>query len=76
MRRRGGRGRIAPVQDQVLIVVAGINRPGQDQLFLVVHALDAGRLHFRADQRRQQQGRQNGDDRDYHQEFHERERRR
>ena len=53
------------------MVVVGVHAPGEAQLAVVVHALDALGFELALAQGRQQQGGQNGDDGDDHEQFDE-----
>ena len=65
--------RIPAGEGQHVVVVVHVHFPGQGQLAVVVHALQAARLMFGRAQRRQQQRRQDGNDGDDHEQFNERE---
>src|SRR5437016_6230381 len=55
---------LAAVQHEHLTVIERIHRPGQNELFLVVHALDAAGFVFGLRKRRQEQRCEQSDDRD------------
>ncbi len=54
---------------QAISIVLDVHEPGHLELPQVVHAADASRLQLRPVQRGQKQRRQNGNDRDHHQQF-------
>ena len=59
---------------QVTVIIPRIRDPGQHQLLAIVEAGDACCFAFGLGQGRQQQAGEDGDDRDDHQQFDERER--
>ena len=67
------RGRVsAHIRRQAAIEVILVHRPGQRQLFVIAQALSPQRLAFGFRQSRQEQGRQDGDDRDHDQQLNQR----
>src|SRR5262245_44580028 len=54
-------------------MVVGVHDPGETQLFKVAQTMNAFRLVVRFRQGGQQHGRQDGNDRDHHQQFNQRE---
>ena len=68
----GGHRLVTSIQNQQLTVIIGIHGPGQNELPLVVQALNAEGLRLSLRERWQEQGGEDGDDRNHHQELDER----
>src|SRR6185503_1678003 len=62
--RRRNAPAAAAVRHQRLAVVAGVQRPTENQLFFILEALDAASLVFRSPENRQEQRREDDDDGD------------
>ena len=63
-------GLATSIQHQELTIITGIQHPRQRQLLFSIDALDAQGLSLSPGERREQQGRQDGDDGYYHQKLY------
>jgi hypothetical protein len=68
----GGHRRVTSIQSQHLPVIVGVHGPAQNELPLVIDALNAKGLRLGFRERWQEQGGEDGDDRNHHQELDER----